>query len=171
MPVTSIGPPHLVFIGTGTECIGAAIARVGRLAAAVPGLLAALAAAHASLARAEVSCPDQLSVQQRAEAPQGWSVNYAETSPRLAGVALFDGPPSNRASVKFDQRKQTDRELTLVWKLRDSPRSHYLQCSYERTTATIATALPPGVRECEVVFDRTSSYPGGGSPVKRNVCR
>ena len=111
----------------------------------------------AAQAAAEVSCPDQLSVQQRAEAPDGWSVSYAETAPRLAGVAVFDGPPSNRANLKFDQRKQSNRELTLVWKLRESPRSHYLQCSYERTTATIATALPPGVRQCEVVFDRTTS--------------
>jgi hypothetical protein len=134
-------------------------------------LSACLGAGFAVQAAAEVSCPDQLSVQQRAEAPDGWSVNYGETAPRLAGVALFDGPPSNRAGLKFDRRKQGSRELMLVWTLRDSPRSHYLQCSYERTTATIATALPPGVRQCEVVFDRTSSYPGGGSPVKRNVCR
>jgi hypothetical protein len=131
----------------------------------------ALALAWSASAGAEVSCPDQLSVQQRADAPDGWSVSYGEQAPRLAGLALFDGPPSNRASLKFDRRKQTGRELTLVWILRETPRSHYLQCSYERTTATIATALPPGLRQCEVVFDRTSTYPGGSSPVKRNVCR
>jgi hypothetical protein len=120
---------------------------------------------------AEVSCPDQLAVQQRAEPPSGWTVSYGETAPRLSGIALFDGPPSNRASLKFDQRKQSGRELILTWNLKDSPRSHYLQCSYERTTAVIATALPPGVRRCEVVFDRNSGYPGGGHPVKRNLCR
>jgi hypothetical protein len=137
------------------------------------GLRAAflLALAGALPAWSEVSCPDQLSVQQRAEVSDGWSVSYGEQAPRLAGVTLFDGPPSNRASLKFDQRKQSARELTLVWKLRESPRSHYLQCSYERTTASIATALPPGLRQCEVVFDRSSTYPGGSSPVKRNVCR
>jgi hypothetical protein len=130
-----------------------------------------LLACQGQPARAEVSCPDQLAVQQRAEAPDGWSVSYGETAPRLAGVALFDGPPSNRVNLKFDQRRQGGRELILLWKLRDSPRSHYLQCSYERTTATIATPLPPGIRECEVVYDRTATYAGGWSPVKRNVCR
>jgi hypothetical protein len=134
-------------------------------------LLVFFMCAGAPAARAEVSCPDQLSVHQRAEAPEGWSVSYAETAPRLAGVTLFDGPPANRVSLKFDQRKQTSRELILVWNLRDSPRSHYLQCSYERTTAAIATPLPPGIRQCEVVYDRTASYTGGSSPVKRNVCR
>lgn len=121
--------------------------------------------------RAEIGCPDQLSVEQRAQPPSGWTVSHAETAPRLAGVMIFDGPPSNRVSVKHDQRKQTTRELILIWNLAETPRSHYLQCSYERTTASIATPLPPGVRQCEVVFDRTTTYPGGGMAVKRSVCR
>jgi hypothetical protein len=122
-------------------------------------------------ARAEVSCPDQLSVQQRAEAPSGWSVSYADAPPRLTGVTLFDGPPSNRVSLKYTRRRQTGKELILSWILSDSPRSHYLLCSYERTTAQINTALPPGTRRCDVVFDRTTSYPGGGLPVKRMFCQ
>jgi hypothetical protein len=129
-----------------------------------------LAGALAS-ARAEVSCPDQLSVQQRAEVPSGWSVSYSDTPPRLSGVTLFDGPPSNRVSLKYDRRRQTGKELILSWLLRDSPRSHYLLCSYERTTAQINTALPPGTGRCDVVFDRTTTYPGGGLPVKRMVCQ
>jgi hypothetical protein len=122
-------------------------------------------------AAGETSCPGQLSVQQHAEPPSGWSVSYADAAPRLSGVAVFDGPPANRVNLKFDQRRQTARETLLTWKLADTPRSHYLQCSYERTTAVIAMALPPGLRECEVVYDRTSTFPGGGSPVKRNLCR
>jgi hypothetical protein len=121
--------------------------------------------------RAEVACPNQLSVQQRADPPSGWSVTYQEIAPRLSAVSIFDGPPSNRVSLKVDKRRQTGRELTLAWKLHDSPRSYYLQCGYERTTAQISLPLPPGVRECEVVMDRTASYPGGGLAVKRMVCR
>jgi len=136
----------------------------------VLGVLA-LAGVAAADARAEVSCPDQLDVAQQAQPPAGWAVSYAGTAPRLAGVTLFDGQPSNRVSLKHDQRKQTARELILIWNLRDTPRSHYLQCSYERTTATISTPLPPGIRECEVAFDLTSTYPGGAMPVKRMVCR
>lgn len=134
------------------------------------GLTLLLAGAAAD-APAEVSCPDQLSVEQRAEAPEGWSVAYLEAPPRLTGVTLFDGPPANRVSLKYDRRRRTSKELILIWDLADIPRSHYLQCSYERTTAQISTALPPGSRRCEVVFDRTTSYPGGGLPVKRMVCR
>src|SRR5512134_3394076 len=94
-----------------------------------------LAGAATGTARAEVSCPDQLGVDQRAQAPDGWTVSYLGTAPRLATVTVFDGPPANRVSLKHDRRKQGRRELIVVWRLRDTPRSHYLQCSYERTTA------------------------------------
>lgn len=134
-------------------------------------LLSLLAGAAVCPARAEVSCPDQLSVEQRAQAPDGWAVSYSGVASRLAGVSIFDGPPANRVSLKHTRRKQTQRELILTWHLRDSPRSHYLQCSYERTTASISIALPPGVGRCEVAYDLTSSYPGGAMPVKRMVCR
>ena len=136
----------------------------GLLAVLVP--LAGVPAAHA-----EVACPDQLEVQQRAQVPSGWTVAYSEIPSRLAGVTLFDGPPANRVSLKFDRRRQTATELILIWVLRETLRSHYLQCSYERTTAQISVALPPGTQRCDVVFDRTTSYPGGGLPVKRMVCQ
>jgi hypothetical protein len=139
-----------------------------RAGLAVPGLLAA---AVGSAAGAEVSCPDQLGVEQRAQAPDGWTVNYSGIAPRLSGVKIFDGPPANRASLKHTRRRQARRELILTWQLRHTPRSHYLQCSYERTTASISMALPPGTEECEVAYDLTSSYPGGAMPVKRMVCR
>jgi hypothetical protein len=140
--------------------------RLRSLPAAAVALLALVGSAGA-----EMSCPDTLSVQQRAEPPPGWSVSYAEQAPRLAGVTIFDGQPANRVSLKYNRRRQTAKELILVWDMGDSPRSYYLQCSYERSTAQIATPLPPGVRTCEVVFDRNVTYPGGGLAIKRMVCR
>jgi hypothetical protein len=122
-------------------------------------------------ALAEVTCPDTLSVQQRAEPPTGWVVNYVEQAPRLSGVTIFDGQPANRVSLKYSKRRQSNHELIVTWDLSDSPRSFYLQCSYERTTAQIASPLPPGARVCEVVYDRTVSYPGGALAIKRMVCR
>jgi hypothetical protein len=137
----------------------------------VKRILAAALLGLAAAARAEMTCPDSLSVDQRADPPTGWNVTYGEQAPRLAGVTIFDGQPANRVSIKYSKRRQNDKELILTWDLGTSPRSFYLQCSYERTTAQIATALPPGARTCEVVYDRTVSYPGGGFAVKRMVCR
>jgi hypothetical protein len=139
------------------------------------GILAAaalcLGAFTHSQARAETGCPGTLDVQQRAEPPAGWSVSYSEQPPRLSGVTLYDGPPANRVSIKYNYRKQARNELILHWDLIYSPRSHYLQCSYERTSAQIAMPLPAGVRGCEVVYDRLVSYPGAGMAIKRMVCK
>jgi hypothetical protein len=134
-------------------------------------LVGLLAGAATDAAGAEVSCPDRLSVQQQAQAPNGWAVSYSGIPPRLSGVTLFDGPPANRVSLKHNRRRQAQRELILTWTLRHSPRSHYLQCSYERTTASISMPLPPGTTQCEVAYDLTTSYAGGAMPVKRMVCR
>ncbi len=122
-------------------------------------------------AKAEFACPDTLGVQQHAEPPAGWNVSYVEQSPRLSGVTIFDGPPANRVNLKYTKRQHTDKEMILTWDLGDSPRSFYLQCAYERTTAQISSPLPPGVRTCQVVFDRGVSYPGGSLAIKRMVCR
>jgi hypothetical protein len=122
-------------------------------------------------AQAEVACPGTLDVQQRADPPSGWMVDYSGQSPRLSGVTIFDGPPANRVSLKYSKRKQSGNEMVMTWNLADSPRSIYLQCSYERTTALISSPLPPGVRMCDVVYDRNVTYVGGGLAIKRMVCR
>lgn len=132
-------------------------------------ILGTAALLAATGARAEFTCPSNLEVQQRAAAPEGWNASYSEQGPRLIGVALFDGQPANRASVKPNLRRQSGRETHLVWNLTYSPRSYYLQCQYDRTTALISAPLPAGTRGCEVVLDREAS--AGGTAVKRMVCR
>ena len=132
-------------------------------------IAACLAAPQA--ARAEWACPDSLEVQQRANPPSGWTASYGELASRLSGVTIFDGPPANRASIKYNLRRQSGSEIRLRWDLIYSPRSHYVQCQYERTSALISSPMPAGSRGCEVVFDRTIAYPGSGMAVKRMVCR
>ena len=125
----------------------------------------------AQASRAEFACPDSLEVQQRATPPSGWNASYSEQVPRLVGVTIFDGPPSSRASVKPNMRWQSGAETRLRWDLIYSPRSHYVQCQYERTSALISAPLPAGIRTCDVVYDRKVSYAGGGMAVKRMVCK
>jgi hypothetical protein len=146
-------------------CTMTILSRRSRLALLGACLLAS------TLARAELACPDTLEVQQRANAPNGWNAAYGEQAPRLTGVTVFDGPPANRVSVKYNYRRQIARELNLIWNLTYNPRSYYLQCQYERTTALISAPLPAGTRGCQVVFDKNTSYSGGDMAVKRMVCR
>lgn len=121
--------------------------------------------------RAETVCPDSLVVQQRADVPEGWSVAVSEIPPRLAGIALFDGQPGNRVTIKHNLRRQSRNETRLVWTLPETPRSIYLQCNYERTAVSITIALPPQTAHCDLVFDRMTSYPSGAPVVKRMVCK
>jgi hypothetical protein len=111
-----------------------------------------------------------LEVQQRATVPEGWTASYSNEAPRLIGVSLFDGPPDNRAGMKYNYRRQIGRELHLTWTFIYSPRSHYLQCQYDRTSALITSPLPPGTRECEVVYEPAGAR-SGTMIVKRMVCR
>ena len=129
-----------------------------------------LCAAASLVAHAEVACPGTLEVQQRASAPEGWTASYTNEAPRLLGISLFDGPPDNRSGMRYNYRRQIGRELHLIWTFAYSPRSHYLQCQYERTSALITAPLPAGTRGCEVVLERASGR-SGTMIVKRNVCR
>jgi hypothetical protein len=122
------------------------------------------------LASAEVTCPDVLSVEQRAAAPSGeWQVSYLDRPARLIGVTVFDGLPPDR-KVRPSTQRSSGGTLTIRWLLRENRRSYYVMCSYEHTAARLYAALPPGVLLCEAAFDLNVAAVGG-HPVKRMFCQ
>jgi hypothetical protein len=133
-----------------------------------------LAAAIALLAlnvRAEVVCPDSIEVQQQAVTPsEDWTAMYTDPPLRLVGVTLFNGPPSQNRKVKPRSARSAEGELRVVWRLPESQRNFHLVCTYERTSASLVTVLPPGVTVCTAVFDPRVSYGRNGQAVKRMVC-
>jgi hypothetical protein len=134
-------------------------------------VLAAAAALLALNVRAEVVCPDSLEVQQQAVTPsEDWTATYTDPPLRLTGVFIYDGPPSQNRKVKPYTTRSTQGELRIYWRLPASRRNFHLMCTYERTSASLVTVLPPGVTACTAVFDRRVSYGRGGNAVKRMVC-
>ena len=134
-------------------------------------VLAAAAALLALSVRAEVVCPDALEVQQQAVTPSDdWTVTYTEPPLRLTGVTVYDGPPSQNHKLRPRSTRSTESELRIIWRLPESRRNFHLMCTYERTSASLVTVLPPGVTVCTAVFDRRVSYGRGGQAVKRMVC-
>jgi hypothetical protein len=134
-------------------------------------LIIALAAVFAACAaRAEVLCPDSIDVKQEATIAGDWTVSYTEPPLRLTGVTIYDGPPSQNHIVKPYSVKSTKGELRVSWRLPESKRNFHLACSYERTTASLITLLPPGMNGCNAVFDRRVSYGNETLAVKRMVC-
>ena len=121
--------------------------------------------------RAEVVCPDSLDVQQQAVTPSDdWTAMYSDPPLRLVGVTLFNGPPSQNRKVKPRSARSAEGELRVVWRLPESRRNFHLVCTYERTSASLVTVLPPGVTVCTAVFDPRVSYGRNGQAVKRMVC-
>jgi hypothetical protein len=134
-------------------------------------VLAAAAVLLALNVRAEVICPDSLEVRQQAVTPsEDWTANYTDPPLRLTGVTVFDGPPSQKHKVKPYSTKSTQGEVRIFWRLPASRRNFHLMCTYERTSASLVTVLPPGVTGCNAVFDRRVSYGREGNVVKRMVC-
>lgn len=124
----------------------------------------------AATSRAEVLCPDSLEVEQQAIVNGDWTVSYTNPPLRLTGVTIYDGPPSQNHKVKPYSVRSTKGELRVSWRLPQSRRNFYLNCSYERTTASLVGLLPPGVNGCNAVFDRRVSYGNDTLAVKRMVC-
>ncbi len=128
-------------------------------------------ALFAVAAHAEIACPDTLQVSQNATAPPGqWQLSQADRLTRLIGVTIYDGLPASNKKVRPTSRRTSGRTMTIRWALPHSPRGHYLHCSYELTTARLYTALPPGVKYCEVAYDLDVAAVGG-HPVKRTYCQ
>jgi hypothetical protein len=140
-------------------------------ASAMRLLLAVAVALLTHSVRAEVVCPDSLEVQQQAIAPSDeWTSMYSDPPLRLIGVTIYNGPPSQNRKVKPSSTRSAQGELRIVWRLPESPRNFHLVCTYERTSASLVTVLPPGVTVCTSIFDRRVSYGRGGHAVKRMVC-
>jgi hypothetical protein len=131
-------------------------------------LACAIAPVH--FAQAESACPATVAVEQRASAPTpDWTVSYSGYETAVAGVTIFDGPPSQQASLVPDSEKTVGDSIVQVWQLQKGERGYWLQCNYANTTAQISRRLPAGVARCDVVSDRNMRFGGGGGYVVKSV--
>ncbi|MGA7872632.1 MAG: STY0301 family protein [Candidatus Binatus sp.] len=137
------------------------------------GLIAfACAIAAPQLARAESACPPELTVEQKAAAPASdWAVTYSGYQTAVAGVTIFDGPPSAQASLVPDDEKTIGDNIIQTWQLAKSDRGYWLQCNYANTTAQISRRLPASVTRCDVVYDHNLRFGSGGNVVKSVNCK
>lgn len=132
----------------------------------------ACAIAPVHFARAESACPATISVEQRGSAPASdWTVSYSGYQTAVAGVTIFEGPPSEQASLVPDSEKPSGDNLIQIWQLPKSDRGYWLQCNYANTTAQISRRLPASVSRCDVVYDHNMHFAGGGNVVKSVNCK
>ena len=139
-----------------------------RLRLGLIALACLIAAPH--LARAQATCPPALAVEQKASAPApDWTVSYSGYPTAVAGVTIFDGPPSEQASLVPDNEKTTEDTVIQTWRLAASARGYWLQCAYANTTAQISLRLPAEVTRCDVTAERNMRFGGEGRRVIKSV--
>lgn len=129
-----------------------------------------LAMIPAAATLADVSCPQTISVEQKATAPNDWSVDYFKTSAELSSITIFDGPPEEQASLKYDDERSTKAEIVQTWDLATNERGYWIVCGYAHTTAELRRKLPNEVHACEAVFEKGVTFGGGGMVAKRVRC-
>jgi hypothetical protein len=135
-------------------------------------ILIAFAIASVQFAQADSACPPTIAVAQGASAPSpDWTVTYSGYETAVAGVTIFDGPPSEQASLVPDNQKTVGDNIIQIWQLAKSDRGYWLQCNYANTTAQISRRLPASVSRCDVVYDHNTRFSGGANVVKSVNCK
>lgn len=130
----------------------------------------AIAAYASHAAAAGISCPATIQTEQKASAPAPWAISYGALPIALAQVTIFEGPPSEQASLVYDNEKKLPKEMVLSWNLGPSTRGYWLQCVYSSTTATISRRMPDSVKHCEVRLARDSAFVNGQPVVNKAEC-
>ena len=122
-------------------------------------------------ANAQVACPRTIAVEQKAAAPPTeWSLGYAAAPAELSSVTIFDGPPEEQASLKYDDERTIKDEIVQTWELPASARGYWIVCGYSNTAAQLRRKLPDDIRGCKVAIEKDVSYGGGGAVIKRALC-
>lgn len=134
------------------------------------GLAVAAFFVCAAAAPAQVECPSTISVEQKATAPEAWSVDYSKMPAELLSATIFEGPPEEQASLKYDDERAAKGEIIQTWQLPASARGYWIVCGYANTTAQLRRKLTDDVRACEVVLEKGVAFAGGGAVVKRARC-
>jgi len=118
------------------------------------------------------TCPQKIEVEQRVGViPEGWEAAQPTATVALASVAFFDGPPSEKASLKFDSEDTQKRDRVAFWNLPPNARGYWISCSYQNTTAVISRRLPDNIRSCVVTYERRRRGAAGLQAIKDITCR
>lgn len=121
---------------------------------------------------AKNACPPKIEVEHRVTAvPDGWETARATAAASLASVTFFDGPPTERASLKYDSEDRQKRDQVAIWNLSPSARGYWISCGYENTTAVVSRRLPENIRSCTVTYERRKRGKAGLPAIKSITCK
>lgn len=117
-------------------------------------------------------CPETIDVEQRVtDAAQGWEAGLSGRKTQLAMVTFFDGPPAERASLKYDSELKLRGNWVATWTLAANTRGYWIQCAYDNTTAVLSKRLPETARTCSVTYERSTKAANALPLVKHVGCK
>jgi len=117
------------------------------------------------------SCPDTIKVEQRiTDLPPAWEAGLSDARPGLMMVTFFDGPPAERASLKYDSELRLKGNWVATWTFAANAHGYWIQCVYENTTVVLSRRLPETVRTCNVTYERSTTAANGLPLVKAVSC-
>jgi len=89
----------------------------------------------------------------------------------LAGITFYDGPPSEQASLVYDQIKHGKSQDVASWTFSpQKDRPIWLTCSYAGTVVELSRSLPPQIKTCTVTYD-PQEHIAGLPAIKKIDCR
>ena len=118
------------------------------------------------------TCPREIEVEQRVDGiPEGWQAAQATSTVSLASVTFFDGPPVERAALKFDSEEMQKRDRVAFWNLPPNVRGYWISCGYQNTTAVVSRRLPENFKSCAVTYDRKKRGAASLPAIKDISCK
>ena len=121
-------------------------------------------------AYAQIACPKNISVEQKAVAPNEWSVDYSKAPSALSSATIFEGPPEEQVSLKYDDERTMKGEIIQTWALPASERGYWIVCGYANTSAQLRRKLANDIRACDVILETGVTFGDGAAVVKRAEC-
>jgi hypothetical protein len=85
---------------------------------------------------------------------KGWTVRPLESQRPLRFITLFDGHPSERASLKPDGEPEAPSNLAK-WLFPSGTKNIWLACHYRDTGAVLIKPLPNDLKQCTATYRRT----------------
>jgi len=120
----------------------------------------AIIACSAAAWPAELLCPAQLSVEQRAvDPPAGFQLFDPSPSHQWDNASFSDGPPEQLAWLAPDTTQRRGKSFTNVWTFGPDGNGTWLSCGYTGTSLVLSRRLPDSTRRCEVHYDATMTPP------------
>ncbi len=115
-----------------------------------------------------IRCPESVLVHQTATStPEGWSASLEDSPPRLAGVAFYDGPVQEGASLVPDHPGDAGaKDYQAAWRFDPaSKRGFWIACEYTGTRIVLSRRLTD-VSVCRVRYDLEATVAGRPSVVE-----